>query len=80
VGALGCLLYIKNQQSEINNRHSNRGNWGVEDRLMIAWELDEAFEFADAGWVAHFPQGFGFDLADALAGDLELATDFLEGA
>gem|GEM_PF-6224538 len=47
---------------------------------MIAWELDEAFEFADAGWVAHFPQGFGFDLADALAGDLELATDFLEGA
>jgi len=30
------LLYIKNQPSEINNSHSNRGDWGVEDRLMIA--------------------------------------------
>jgi hypothetical protein len=32
------------------------------------WQLDEAFEFADAGGVAHFAEGFGFDLADALAG------------
>ena len=43
-------------------------------------QLDEAFEFPDAGGVAHFAEGFGFDLADAFAGDLELATDFFEGA
>ncbi len=43
-------------------------------------QLDEAFEFADAGGVTHFAEGFGFDLADALAGDLELAADFFEGA
>ncbi len=35
---------------------------------------------ADAGGVAHFAEGFGFDLTDALAGDFELASDFLEGA
>jgi hypothetical protein len=29
-----------------------------------SWEFDEAFEFADAGGVAHFAEGFGFDLAD----------------
>jgi hypothetical protein len=37
-------------------------------------QLDEAFEYADAGGVAHFAEGLGFDLADALAGDLELAA------
>lgn len=31
------------------------------------WQLDEAFEFADAGGVVHFVEGFGRDLADALA-------------
>ena len=40
-------------------------------------QLDEAFQLPDAGGVAHFPQGFRLDLADALAGDLELAADFL---
>ena len=35
---------------------------------------------ADTGGVAHFAEGFGLDLADALAGDAELAADFLEGA
>jgi hypothetical protein len=34
----------------------------------------------DPGGVAHLPQGLGLDLADAFAGDLELAADFLEGA
>jgi hypothetical protein len=29
--------------------------------------------------VAHFAEGFGFDLADALAGDLELAAVFASG-
>ena len=43
-------------------------------------QFDEAFELPDAGGVAHFPQCLGLDLADALAGDLELAADFLERA
>ena len=38
-------------------------------------QLDEAFELPDAGGVAHFPEGLGLDLADALAGDLELAGE-----
>jgi hypothetical protein len=42
--------------------------------------VEESFELADAGRVTHFPKGFGFDLANTLAGDLELAADFLEGA
>ena len=47
------------------------------DRLV---DLEKALELADAGGVAHFAEGLGFDLADALAGDLELLADFLEGA
>jgi hypothetical protein len=43
-------------------------------------EFEEALELADAGGMAHFAEGLGFDLADALAGDVELAADFLEGA
>ncbi|MCP5544886.1 MAG: hypothetical protein H7A49_13380 [Akkermansiaceae bacterium] len=31
-------------------------------------QLDEAFELPDADGVAHFAEGLGFDLADALAG------------
>ena len=43
-------------------------------------ELDEAFELPDAGGVPHFAEGLGLNLADPLAGDLELATHFLESA
>ena len=43
-------------------------------------KFDETFQFADAGRVAHLAECFGLDLADALAGDLELAADFLERA
>jgi hypothetical protein len=34
-------------------------------------QFDEAFELPDAGGVPHFAEGFGFDLADAFADDLE---------
>ena len=37
-------------------------------------------ELADAGGVAHFAQGLGFDLADAFAGDLELPPHLFERA
>ena len=33
--------------------------------------------FFDAGGVAEFAEGLGFDLADALAGDVELAADLI---
>src|SRR5690348_6624539 len=38
----------------------------------------EAFELSGADGVLEFADGFGFDLADALAGDLEDAADFFE--
>src|ERR1019366_5382879 len=42
--------------------------------------LEEALEFAPAGWVAEFAQGFGLDLADAFARDFVLSAHFLQGA
>src|ERR1019366_3945552 len=42
--------------------------------------FEEAFEFVSAGRVAEFAEGFGLDLADALAGDLVLVADFLQCA
>jgi hypothetical protein len=33
-----------------------------------------------SGGVTHFAEGFGFGLEDVLAGDLQLAADFFEGA
>lgn len=43
-------------------------------------QLDETFQFTDPRRVTHFPEGLGLDLADPLAGHLELAADFLESA
>ena len=40
--------------------------------------LDEGFEFARARGVAELAQGLGFDLADALAGDLEALPDLFQ--
>src|ERR1019366_8357567 len=50
------------------------GDFGDKSRF------EEAFEFVPAGRVAEFAEGFGLDLADALAGDLVLVADFLERA
>jgi hypothetical protein len=47
-----------------------------ESPTLTPRQLDEAFELPDAGGVAHFAQRLGLDLADALAGDLELAARF----
>jgi hypothetical protein len=33
--------------------------------------FEKAFEVAEAGGVAHFAEGFGFDLTNAFAGDFE---------
>ena len=36
-------------------------------------------QVAAAGGMAQFAQGLGFDLADALAGDLEILADLFQG-
>ena len=62
----------KNKHSSVTDRRYNS--------ISSAGQLDESFEFADTRGVAHFTQGLGLDLADALTRHLELAADFLEGA
>ena len=57
----------------------SRGDRRSPPRMLSSGKLDEAFEMADARRVAHFAQCFGFDLADALAGDLESLADLLQG-
>src|SRR5688572_29358668 len=42
--------------------------------------FEEALEVTDARGVAEFAQAFGFDLADAFAGDFELLADFFQRA
>src|SRR5205085_11457774 len=44
-----------------------------------SWRLKETFELPNPGRMAHFAQGLRFDLANALASDLELTAHFLEG-
>jgi hypothetical protein len=73
VGWHGAFL-----QSRLQNRLAERKflRWGGSGSR----QFDEAFQLPNAGGVAHFPEGLGFDLADPLAGDLELAADFLKRA
>ena len=40
--------------------------------------LQETLELAETGWVPHLTQGLCLDLADSLAGHLELFADLLE--
>ena len=42
--------------------------------------FQEAGKLPDSGGMAHLAEGFGFDLADALAGDFELPAHFLQRA
>lgn len=49
-------------------------------RKLHLVRVKESFELANAGGVAHFAKSFGLDLTNAFAGDLELTSDFLEGA
>jgi hypothetical protein len=44
------------------------------ERFFLLACLEETFELANAGWVAHLAERFGFDLTDSLAGDAELST------
>ena len=48
--------------------------------LEINVTFEETMKLADPGRVAHLAECLGLDLADAFAGNLELAADFLEGA
>lgn len=53
---------------------------GSESSLRKIGELNKALQLADTGGVAHFTQSLGFDLANALTGNLELTTDLFKGA
>src|SRR4051812_7692621 len=48
--------------------------------VVLLYRFEEALEFDAAGWMAELAQGLGFDLANALAGNIVLFADFLEGA
>src|ERR1043165_3335689 len=71
-------------------RHCCRSRRPRGRRLRASWVIrpsrrsggrfvfEETLEVTEARGVAHFPQGLGFDLPDAFAGDFVLAADFLE--
>ena len=58
------FVWVPSQERNQSNRRN--GSWNAAGSSPR--QLDEAFELPDAGGVAHFAEGFGFDLADALAG------------
>src|SRR5580698_661702 len=47
--------------------------------LHLFYAVDEGLELAAAAGVTELAEGLGFDLADALAGDLEGLADLFEG-
>src|SRR5262249_7500467 len=47
---------------------------------LYSWGFKKTFQLSNTSWVAHFAQGFCFDLANPLASDLELPTHFLQGS
>ena len=49
-------------------------------RVFNGLEVQVVLEGLRAARVPEFAQGFGLDLADSFAGDVEFATDFLQGA
>src|ERR1700722_18893610 len=47
--------------------------------LDLFYTVHEGLQLAAAGWMTELAEGFGFYLADALAGDLEGLADLFEG-
>src|SRR5262249_11981952 len=43
-----------------------------------SWRFKKTFQLPNPGWMPHFAQRLCFDLADSLASDLELPTDFFQ--
>ena len=52
----------------------------AENPYSQAGSFKEAFELPDTSWMPHLTQGLRFDLADALAGNLELPAYFFQGS
>ena len=46
--------------------------------LLVFFAVEEAFQTVAAGGVTQLAQGLGFDLADALAGNIELFAHFFQ--
>src|SRR5829696_1666328 len=49
----------------------------LQERIV---DFNKSLQLANPRRVSHFAQGFGFDLANAFARDLELLANFFEGA
>ena|SRR5215467_1726752 len=66
---------------QLNCLHARKLRWERrQNEYLRSRCFQETFELPDPGRVSHFAQRFGFDLADALSGDLELATHFFKRA
>ena len=60
--------------------HKKTGAWAPVFWCSVgALLVEEGAQVFAAGRVAQLAQGLGFDLADTLAGDVELLAHFLEG-
>ena len=72
------VLSVRNELPFLKSQLAQGFRLGLVDRTLVC--LKETMKLADTGGVAHLAQGFGLNLANPFASDLELATDFFEGA
>ena len=76
---LQCLT-IRRAQNSVGCGSAHAVSESKRSSSLELLRLQEAFDLPLAGRVAHFAQRFGFDLADALARDAELAANFFQRA
>src|SRR5690348_6941925 len=67
---------IPNPESRIPNPESRIPN--PESRIPVLLEIQERPQLLAARGMPQLAQGLGFDLADALAGDVELLADLFQ--
>ena len=82
-GGVGCGRGAQRSRPTSHLREDGLVGLNLLDEVLRVVRLlgvEEAGELAEARRVTHFAQGFGLDLADAFAGDLELLADLFERA
>src|SRR5712671_1080130 len=65
---------ISGQRAAGEDKRRLKGNWNLSDFPYF----EESVKMADAGRMAHFAQGLGFDLPNTFTGDAELFAHFLQ--
>src|SRR5437870_11504805 len=53
---------------------------GAENQYSNSRSFKESLQLSNSSWMPHFAQGFCFNLADSLAGNLELPAYFFQGS